>query len=139
MEVQVSWLAVVLATISSMVVGSVWYLPKTFGNTWMKLAKVNPKKTSDRGTRALVLTVFVSFITAYVLAHVTYLAHNFFGNAFLYDALITAFWVWLGFTATRFMTHDAFEGRPAKLTAINIAHELVTLLVMGLVIGLVQP
>lgn len=139
MEVQVNWLAVILATLASMVVGSVWYMPQVFGNTWMKLAKVDPKKANDGGARAIILTLFVSLITAYVLAHVAYLSNAFFGHAFLQDALTTAFWVWLGFTAARFTTHDAFEGRPARLTIINIAHELVTLLAMGLVIGLLRP
>jgi ABC-type Fe3+ transport system permease subunit len=139
MEVQVSWLAVVLATLSTMVVGSVWYMPKAFGNTWMKLAKVDPKKADNSATKAIIVTLIVSFISAYVLAHVVYLANSFFGNSFLQDALTTAFWAWLGFTAARFITHDAFEGRPIKLTAINIAHEFVTFMVMGLVIGLIRP
>jgi ABC-type Fe3+ transport system permease subunit len=139
MEVQVSWLAVVLAALSTMVVGSVWYMPKAFGNTWMKLAKVDPKKADNSATKAIIVTLIVSFISAYVLAHVIYLANSFFGNSLLQDALTTAFWAWLGFTAARFITHDAFEGRPIKLTALNVAHEFVTFMVMGLVIGLIHP
>lgn len=50
---------------------------------------------------------------------------------------IHAFWVWLAFTAARFITHDAIEGRPAKLTLFNISNEFVTIMVMGLVIGLI--
>lgn len=81
------------------------------------------------------VTVVVSLVTAYVLAHVSYLANSFFGNSFMQDTLTTAFWMWLGFTAARMITHDAFEQRPAKLTIMNITHELVTLLVMGAIIG----
>lgn len=139
MEVDVNWLAVVLATASSMVVGSVWYTPKVFGNLWMQLAKVDKKKAEAGGAKPILITIVVSFITAYVLAHVAYLSNSFFGNSFLQDALSTAFWLWLGMTAARFITHDAFEGRPAKLTAINVAHELVTFMVMGLIIGLLAP
>jgi hypothetical protein len=40
MDVQVNMWAVLLAALSSMVVGSLWYLPTTFGNTWQKLSKV---------------------------------------------------------------------------------------------------
>ena len=36
----------------------------------------------------------------------------------------------------RQITHDAFEGRPVKLTVLNIGNEFVTIMVMGLVIGL---
>ena len=37
------------------------------------------------------------------------------------------------------LTHDAFEGRPLKLTAINLGNELVTIMAMGLIIGLLGP
>lgn len=137
MNVEVNWLAVVLATVSSMVVGSIWYARPVFGNLWIKLAKVDEKKVGNGGM-AIGITLVVSFITAYVLAHVTYLSNAFFDNSFLEAALSTAFWTWLGFTAARFITHDAFEGRPMKLTLLNIAHEFVTFMVMALVIGLVR-
>lgn len=136
MEVQVNYLAVFLAMLSSMVVGSVWYARKVFGNTWAKLAKIDIDK--DRGSvfKPIATTVVVSLITAYVLAHVAYLSNHFFENSFLQDSLMTAFWMWLGFTAARFITHDAFEGRPVKLTVLNIGNEFVTIMVMGLIIGL---
>jgi hypothetical protein len=136
MEVQVNYLAVFLAMLSSMVVGSVWYARKVFGNTWAKLAKIDIDK--DRGSvfKPIATTVVVSLITAYVLAHVSYLSNHFFENSFLQDSLMTAFWMWLGFTAARFITHDAFEGRPVKLTVLNIGNEFVTIMVMGLIIGL---
>jgi len=136
MDVHVNYVAVVLAMVSSMVVGSIWYARSVFGSTWIKLAKIDMKK--DRGSvfKPIAVTLVVSLITAYVLAHVTYLSNQFFHHSFLQDALSTAFWVWLGFTAARFVTHDAFEGRPAKLTLLNCAHEFVTIMLMGLIIGL---
>jgi len=138
MSVEINWLAVVLATVSTMVVGSIWYTPSVFGTMWMKLAKVKPTGKASDATSAILVTLVVSFISAYVLAHVTFLAHEFFKNSMLQDALSTAFWVWLGFTAARFITHDAFEMRPKKLTLLNISHEFVTFMVMGLIIGLIK-
>jgi hypothetical protein len=135
MEVQVNYLAVLLAMLSSMVVGTVWYAKGVFGKTWGKLANVDMSKAGENAVKPIVTTVVVSLISAYVLAHVSYLSNNFFQNSFLQDSLTTAFWLWLGFTAARFITHDAFEGRPVKLTAINVAHELATFLLMGLIIG----
>lgn len=133
MEVQINIWAVVLAMVSSMVVGSIWYAKGVFGTTWMKLANIDLDKANP--IKPMITTLVVSLITAYVLAHVSYLSNQFFGHSFLQDAVTTAFWMWLGFTAARIITHDAFEGRPTKLTLITISNELVTLLVMGLVIG----
>lgn len=135
MNVEVNWVAIALATVASMVVGSVWYAPSVFGNKWMDWAKLDRKKIEKNGWTPILIAILASLVTAYVLAHVTYLSNKFFGNSYMMDALSTAFWVWLGFTAVRFWTHDSFEGRPLKLTVLNAAHELVTFVAMGAVIG----
>jgi hypothetical protein len=128
--------AVLLATLSSMVVGSVWYTPKVFGNYWMKVAKVSPSGEAKDAVKPILITLVVSFVTALVLAGSAAISQHFYGGNFLANTLITAVILWAGFTAARFITHDAFEGRPAGLTVLNCAHELVTLVVMGLIIGL---
>jgi len=135
MEVQINVWAVLLATASSMVVGSIWYAQAVFGKEWMRLANVKTPSSQDMW-KPLATTLIVSLITAYVLAHVSFIANEYFGNSFLQDAVTTSLWLWLGLTAARFITHDAFEGRRKKLTLINIGNEFVTILVMGLIIGL---
>lgn len=139
MDVQVNYLAVFLAMVSSMAVGSVWYAKGVFGKSWMKLVNLDEKKMQADAAKAISITAVVSLLTAFVLAHMAYLAHTFYGNSFFMDAVTTAFWLWLGLTAARFITHDAFERRPLKLTVLNVTHELVTLMVMGVVIGLLKP
>ena len=141
MQVDVNYLAVFLAAASSMVVGSIWYAQSVFGATWAKLAKVNMNRDAGKYEMVKLLgtTFLISLVTAYVLAHVTFLSNHFFQNTFLQDALTTAFWMWLGFNAVRFWTHDMFEGRPGKLTLLTVSNEFVTLMVMALVIGLLKP
>ncbi len=136
MDVDINWLAVVLAMVSSMVVGMVWYAKGVFGTSWMKMVGMTDKKAKQGSAQAIGITIVVSFITAYVLAHVIFLSHAYFQHSFLQDALTTAFWVWLGFTAARVITHDVFEQRPTKLTLMTISHEFVTIMLMGLIIGL---
>ncbi len=127
--------AVLLATLSSMVVGSVWYTPKVFGNYWMRVAKVTPSGDAKDAVKPILITLVVSFVSALVLAGSAAISQHFYGGNFLVNSLVTALILWAGFTAARFITHDAFEGRPAGLTALNCAHELVTLTVMALIIG----
>lgn len=138
MEVDVNYTAVVLAGISSMVVGMVWYARPVFGNAWLQLTGLDENKIkSGSGSNPLTyVSVFIaSLITAYVLAHVAFLSNQYFDNTFLQAALGSAFWLWAGFTAARILTHDLFENRRKKLTLINITHELVTILAMGAIIG----
>ena len=128
--------AVLLATLSSMVVGSVWYTPKVFGNYWMRVAKVTPSGDAKDAVKPILITLVVSFVSALVLAGAAAISQHFYGGDFLANTLVTALILWAGFTAARFITPDAFEGRPAGLTVLNCAHELVTLMVMALIIGL---
>lgn len=125
--------AVLAATLSTMVVGFIWYARPVFGNWWMKAARV----TEGGGmVFPLVITVIVSFVSSLVLAGAAAIAQHFYDGNFLTNTLLTGLILWGGFTAARVITHDAFEGRPKLLTLLTISHELVTVLVMALVIGL---
>ncbi|MDO8106860.1 DUF1761 domain-containing protein [Isoptericola sp. b441] len=133
----INFWAVLLATASTMVVGSLWYTPRVFGEYWMTQAKVDRDTAASRGVLPILVTVAVSFVTAMVLAGAITIAFEFYQGTFLVDALVTGVVLWAGFTAARMITHDAFEARPAGLTTVNVAHELITVLVMSLVIGLI--
>ncbi|MBF4461127.1 MULTISPECIES: DUF1761 domain-containing protein [unclassified Rathayibacter] len=129
--------AVALATLSTMVVGSIWYTPKVFGALWMRLIGMSHETMRARSALVPILvTLVVSFVTALVLAGCVDIAHSFYGGSWFANALVTGLFLFAGFTAARFVTHDAFEGRPVALTVLNVTHELVTVLVMSVVIGL---
>jgi len=135
---EINYLAVIAATISTMIVGAIWYAPKVMGNTWIRLAGVTPGERYGMA-RPMIATVIVSFITSWVLAGAAYISYEFYRGSFLGAAVLTGFVLWAGFTAARFVTHDAFEGRPIKLTILNCVHELITILVLSLVIGVWPP
>jgi len=132
---EINYWAVAAATVSSMVIGSIWYTPKVFGNYWMKAAGVTPSGRGADAIRPIAITVVVSFITAWVLAGAGYISWDFYGGSFFVNVVVTGIILWAGFTAARFITHDAFDGRPAGLTVLNVAHEFVTIVVMSLIIG----
>lgn len=137
MDVEVNIWGVLAAFVASMVIGSVWYSNSVFGKDWRKLAKLDAKKEKADMPKAMGIMVVMSLLTAYVLAHVTYLSFTFFDYSFLSSALQTAFLMWLGFVFTGVVMMGAFEQRPMKLTAINLGNSLVTFLAMGAAIGLV--
>lgn len=140
MTPDINYWAVIVATLSSMVVGSIWYTPRVFGKYWMRVTGVDPStgKASD-AVVPIVVTLLVSFITAWVLAGAAFISQDFYGGSFLGNSVITALVLWAGFTAARFVTHDAFDKRPSGLTILNISHELVTIVIMALIIGVWPP
>jgi hypothetical protein len=135
----INYWAVILATLSTMIVGAIWYTPKVFGTYWMKASGVTPSGNSRDAVLPIVTTVIVSFVTAWVLAGATFIAWKFYAGGFFGNALVTGIVLWAGFTAARFITHDAFDRRPNGLTVLNIAHELVTVIVMSVIIGVWPP
>jgi len=136
---QINYLAVVLAVVASMVVGFVYYHPAVMGRRWMAL--VGHAADSMQGGSRLVypIVAVASFITAWVLAGCTDIAHEFYGGSYLSSALLTGWILWAGFTAARVLVHDLFDTRPRMLTVVTALHELVTITAMSLVIGLVTP
>jgi hypothetical protein len=137
MEVQINYVGVLAATVVSMAVGFVWYAKPVFGNMWMKMVGLSEKDQQKGAMGAIVQALIAGFLTAYVLAHVTYISQQFFKISYLESALNTGFWLALGISATTVVTHNAFEQRRKKLTLLTVAHQMVTFLAMAVAIGFV--
>ena len=137
MNVEINNVAVLVAALSSMVVGSFWYSKSGFGKTWMKLSNVTEKQMKEGGFLPMVWALVRSLLTAYILAHVIFISNNFFCFSYFANSLTTGFYMWLGFGGVMMVMRDAFEGRPKNLTLLNVANEFVTIMVMALVIGLI--
>lgn len=139
---EINYWAVLIATVGSMIVGSLWYMPQTFGRRWAKLAGVeidNPQTTAAQAWMPIIVSALMCFVTAWVLAGASAIAWHFYEGSFFIGTVVTAILLWAGFTAARFITHDSFEGRPTSLTVLNIAHEIVTVVVIAVLIGVWPP
>ena len=136
MELEINWLAVVIATIASMVVAGVWYQDFAFGLPWKKMTKIDAKRSKKAGNTPMFVVLIVNFFTAIVLAAIIAIAAAHFGNSSVWLALATSVVVWLAFSATTLLTHNMFEQKPLKLTVINNGYQLAMFIVMALVIGL---
>lgn len=135
-EIYVNWLAVLLAGLSSLVVGSIWYAKPVFGNLWIKLAKIDEKKMAKNPARPIVISTLLSLLAAFVIAHVAGLSNAFYDAGVLSAALTTAFWLWLGISATTVVIHDIFDNKSWKLSFLTVGHQFFSLMAMGLIIGL---
>ena len=139
MNVEVNMLGVFLAAVSSMVVGSIWYSKGVFGTAWSKMAGIDEKQARKDAGMGLTGMFVLALLMAYVLAHVAYLSNRFFvDKTYTEAAVTTGFWMWLGFVVPIVASNSLFDQRRKKLSAIHAGNWLVTLLVMGWVIGLVD-
>jgi hypothetical protein len=139
MGVQINWLGVLLAAVSSMIIGYIYYMPGVFGDKWMRLGKIDAKLFKKEQPKLIPLLFVAALLVAYVLAHFVAIVHNYFGNSWLAAGFGTALWVWVGFTLTTLFVHNAMDQRPFNLTIISWGNRLVSLLAMGLILGWIHP
>jgi hypothetical protein len=140
LNVEVNYLAVLLAGIASMVLGFLWYSPYLLGNMWMKekgLSKESMKANQKEMGKLYGLSFLFSLVTAYVLSHVMSLSEFFFGYPILQTGITTAIWMWLGFVLPVQVTATIFGSKNWKLLGIDTGYQLVSLLLMAVVLALV--
>ncbi|HTE58458.1 MAG TPA: DUF1761 domain-containing protein [Verrucomicrobiae bacterium] len=137
MDVQINYLAVLLAAISSMIIGAGWYAGPVFGDAWMKMVKLDKDKAQQGATVALVGAFLLALVTATTLYYVAILLQHFYLDTFFSSALRAAFLLWVGIMVPTVIMHGLFERRRKKLMALTVAHEFVAIMIMGLVIGII--
>ena len=138
MNIDVNYLAVLVAAVAAMVVGFAWYSPALFGKQWMKLmgySSESLKKAQKEMGKWYGLSFVLALVTAYVLSHVMALGDNFYHYPRVQSGLTSAFWMWLGFVMPVQLMTEVFGGKKWKLFYINTGHQLVSMLVMGIVLG----
>ena len=135
-DVDINWLAVILAGIAGAVISFLWFSKYLFRDRWARQAGLTLDRM-ERGTPvAAAITGVVSLLTAYVIAYVAGLIEGYSGEGDMASALGSAFWMWFGVALATVIVHDAFEQRPLPMVVIAAGERLVTLMVMGFIIGL---
>ena len=140
MDVDVNYVAVILAVVVSMVVGFLWYSPFLFGKQWQKLhgwSDADLKGKQKEAGKAYAMSAIFALITAYMLVHVMALSENFYHYSAMKTGLTSAFSMWLGFVMPVQATHTLFsEDKKWNLFLIDTGFQLVSLLAMAKVLAL---
>jgi uncharacterized protein DUF1761 len=133
----INLLAVLVAAISTMVVGFLWYSPVLFAKAWMRemghdpndKAKIQEMQKSSGGAYA------GSFVASLVSAFILAMLLHWLRADNLHLGLNLGFHVWLGFVATVQLTGVLFMKQSMKLFAIYTGYQLVCYLVMGAILA----
>jgi hypothetical protein len=127
----VNWVAVIVAAVAGIVVGFVWYAPQVLGRRWARASGIELPRPGQTQPTTYIGAVVLSLVTAYVLAVLS----RGLGAATLADGAILGAVVWLGFVATWLASGVFFERRSTEWWAINAGQAIVSLVVMGAIIG----
>ena len=128
----VNWIAVVVAALSTFLIGGVWYSPAVFGKAWMK-----ENGLTEEGMKGS--NMFKIFGTAFILGLIASVnLAMFLGPDPAMNATMGAFYGFLagfGWVATFVGTHYLFERKSFKLFLINAGYSVVSLTIMGVILG----
>jgi hypothetical protein len=129
-----NWLAVLVAAILRLAVGSVWFSPIAFVKPWQQLTGVTPESMQQGLVRAIVIDLILSLVMAFVLYHAVMYATAMQPN--LLSGAIVGFLNWIGFVVATHLPLWAYENRSFKLIAIGTGSNLVSMVLMGALFGL---
>jgi len=132
-----NWWAIIVATLATLPVGYVWYDMKIgFGKTWAKLNKltIDPSKASDGMAAIFASMLTATFATAFLMACLMK-ATGVDGFA---SALVFGLLFGVVLRGGAHFVHNGFTQRPVRLTIIDVGHDLVSLTVIALIVGLWQ-
>ena len=135
MTVHISILGVIMAALSAMIIGSIYYSQAVVGKQWMKMIGIKDKEMKEKFGSVIVSLIVVSLVTAYVLSYFIAYTHAYEGGSWLRAGVVASLLAWIGFGATTIFAHGLFEPRDKKVLYINTGNRLLTLLAMGLILG----
>lgn len=136
----INWLAVLLASVASFVIGWIWFSPKVFFDRWWRAMGRDPKDmgSMDGGTpMGLVfgLVIVAILVQATVLAAVIELSRTAGNDVGLAGGALIGLLLGAGIAAAASISHRMFAGSSLKVWAIEVGQDTVCLVVMGAIIG----
>jgi len=134
----INLLAVLVAAISTMVAGFLWYSPLLFAKPWMKEMGYDPndKARMEEMKKSAGPAYGGSFLASVASAFILALFLHEMRVQSLPISLLVGFHVWLGFVATVQFTSALFTKQSMKLFAINTGYQLVCYLAMAAILTL---
>lgn len=139
----INWLAVLVCVVASMVIGGIWFAPKTFFPAWWKaIGKEGEPTMGGSGTPGSSIgmgmvwggTVLASFIQAVFMSLMVNTMGSLSGGASLASGAMAGFLLWLGFVGPSSLTNKLFADR-LKAWVLEQGNHLVTFVVMGAIVG----
>lgn len=133
-EVTINYLAVLMAAVSYMAVGFVWYSMPVFGKRWMKLTGLSQDDVKNGPGMGYALTMLGALLGAYVLSYFV----DWAGAETLSEGLQVGFLAALGFIIPSFGADFIFNRKPRDLYLITVGYHTVTLMVAAAILAVWQ-
>jgi len=128
-----NWLSILVAAVSSFILGSLWYSPLMFVKRWMKETGITEESTKNVSmAKIFSLAFLLAFLASFFLA--MFIGPD-AGGAF---GALAGFMAGIGWVFTFMGIIYLFEARTMAHFLINAMYSVVSLTIMGFIIGIWQ-
>lgn len=133
----VNYLAIFVAAIAAMVLGTIWYMP-LFGKAWLRymgldnLSEEEMRAKNSSAMRAHGIGFVMMLIVGFVVSNMFAV----FGPFTMGEVVFRALFVGIGIVSTLGFMNHSYAGKPNGLFAIDYGYKVVVLLLIAVVIRL---
>ena len=128
---------ILAAAIAAWIFGAAYYMP--LGKVWLAaqgrtMAEMQAANAGKSGA-AKTFPFILSFIAELIMAWTMYGLLFHMGNFSARGGVISGAIIWFGFILTTVAVNNAYPGRKLMLTALDSAHWLGVMLIIGAIVG----
>lgn len=128
----VNYWAVLVGAAAYFLLGAVWYSKGLFGKAWMQgIGKTADQLKAAFSPWKLVWTFIGSLLAAYGQARIM----SWIPGAALPTGIMVGVLTGVCFILAPMSINDMMEGRPCRLTTVNILYHMFGFVLMGIIIG----
>lgn len=134
---ELNLLAVGLAALAGIVIGALWFGPKTFFPLWWKFLGKNPADQPGTGNMVTIFgsTFLAAIIQAVVMGVVISLSEQALGSVDIFTGLAVGSLMGVGFAASASLSHHLFGGFAIRAWILEAGQDIVSLAAMGAIIA----
>lgn len=130
-NIDINWLAVIVAGLTSFLVGGLWYSPILLGKAWQAENNLSDEQL-QAGSKARIFGF--TFLWSFIMA--ANLAFFVSGVESLGEVLFYSFAAGFGWVSLGLFVIGLFELKTTRYMLINAGYQTISFLLMGLVLGL---
>lgn len=130
-EISFNYLAILVATVSTFLLGGLWYSPALFGKAWMQEMGFTEEALKAKGDVGRIMGV--SFVLELIMAF--NLAAFIGAKASLSFGLLAGAAAGFGWVALAFGVTYLFERKSLRLFFINAGYHAIAFALMGAILG----
>jgi hypothetical protein len=136
-DISLNWAAIIVCALLNMVVGSLWYNPKTFFPAWWKGIGKTTGDVPGSGSMPIlwVLTVLSAVVQVVFMAIAVAVVGKAIGGTSFVSGALVGLVLSIGLLAPTYLVNKLFAGHGFKVWAIEVGNHLIDLVLIGAILG----